>query len=1329
MPNNKASRRTVEFPLMLNLSNDKPKVDAGMRNAESLNAPLLNDMLQPVWTRNEGKKKVYDYKGKDYWIEGNKLVSSKEGGLYDVVIDNISGSKFERNERADLKNVIAYDINGTTEAKLTRTGTAGNFVFEFNNNSATITNDHSILTECRVKILNNKAVFVICEKVNDTQLMCTYVMDSAGTLVFNMAMPLNWYTQTLDKTLVRINPKDASPCINMCYANDKYFISVTTRSGTITSCNDMGAVTIAFTDAMIPNRQFWFVSGGGDAGSTFTENYYGLTFTGTRVSLDWTAGSGATYSTSDQLSLSYGKSGNTASRTRQWIHAIGYNKYVYSPTATSTAQLARVSDLPDELEIQRNLIGYQTLNITPQESTNTNMISVTMYSYTGNSYPNVYPTGTKFYNDGTNWRVYVSSSNQTNTILADANMVNEFTSHSYAMGTTLVNATSPTSGNAAMSTFSVYQVTEYTDTYNFTIRGSANNVYAATRLRIKIQSCNSYMYNFGVKGVNGTKVESVNLDGTNGYFDLSSTADTDGYVRLSMSVTYYTGQNVPRVKPTTDSLYLECYNSDKSVAYYSQWISSSYWNSTAPYKVTYNKSYTNNGGIVVPNVVLDDGSVHPIWKFNVYTGTNPTNAAEWPDTYKKFGYIYHSGSSPNISGTTFTTSKGAYVNLGSYDNCVMRSSSFIINQNFYAVTAKTSNTNANTPNALSNGTTEAAGSTFIEWTYTSHSGLRYFPGTSRLQSLYNYYSQAAYGDPTLGGHAEDAIIYTVGGYRVPLPGSKFNILYNIENSGYAYTQGISYSDTANKIGTLLTPWQTNDEFAYIAAYGDKVVYKDKSGRWYEIAIKLGTEVFTILEDRLIILNTTSYANCVDSENGKTYHYATDYNGRLLHGESSLTGPYSGVLKTSSTQYSPYTYSRTTGNGINPLYKVMPRDIITSMLLPQITRIRCRVGNEITVNSLVVNDNSLTTQGVDVFYSMEGDTTCRYRYTINPFTSNTKFTKHQLLDLKYPGTASSVATLSPSLFAEYINGAGNNDIILENYDAYILNYFDSKPTLNYASSTQVSNLYDSKSAFFCLQGQFYGVIGDKLYALMYTNGSITSMECIIDLGDLMFIGNNPMVAFFYDPATRVIRNFTGDADLATLFQASKISRTNGYWYDETTQSIWISTNAGLLVFGSRNNFMFDDWKDVSLVQFSNDGVTHITVGDETINIKYYEDPNYEVKPIELETSFYGLGSNETGTIDRWDVVLYDMGGSHPKSWLKGATRTLTDITCVSEDKEMVITPNMYDKWSHSLIVSFSPKLIRGKGVRLYIKTPLAIQSITPHYADQGTGTVTSSRKSI
>ena len=47
--------------------------------------------------------------------------------------------------------------------------------------------------------------------------------------------------------------------------------------------------------------------------------------------------------------------------------------------------------------------------------------------------------------------------------------------------------------------------------------------------------------------------------------------------------------------------------------------------------------------------------------------------------------------------------------------------------------------------------------------------------------------------------------------------------------------------------------------------------------------------------------------------------------------------------------------------------------------------------------------------------------------------------------------------------------------------------------------------------------------------------------------------------------------------------------------------------------------------------------------------------------------------------------------------------------------------MYDKWSNSVLIQFSPKLIKGKGIRLYIETPLSIQSITPHFSDVGAST--------
>lgn len=183
-------------------------------------------------------------------------------------------------------------------------------------------------------------------------------------------------------------------------------------------------------------------------------------------------------------------------------------------------------------------------------------------------------------------------------------------------------------------------------------------------------------------------------------------------------------------------------------------------------------------------------------------------------------------------------------------------------------------------------------------------------------------------------------------------------------------------------------------------------------------------------------------------------------------------------------------------------------------------------------------------------------------------------------------------------------------------------------------------------------------------------------------------------------------------------------TNGrHWYDETTQSIFVDTNKGLLVFGPRNTYLLDAFQDVNGMQFSNDGVTHISTSDgSTYNLKYYKDTDYEVVPIDIETSFYGLGANEYTNIDRWDITLFNPEEIE-NATLKAGVRSLTDVSVSSEEREFKITKDMYDKFTEAVLIRYVPKLQKGQGIRLYLETPLVIQKIVPHVADLGTGTVT------
>ena len=70
--NNKASKSQIQFPPLLNLCNDRPHVDSSFRNWEKNNSPYLNDMISPVYLKENGVSGVYDYYGRKHQIvDGN----------------------------------------------------------------------------------------------------------------------------------------------------------------------------------------------------------------------------------------------------------------------------------------------------------------------------------------------------------------------------------------------------------------------------------------------------------------------------------------------------------------------------------------------------------------------------------------------------------------------------------------------------------------------------------------------------------------------------------------------------------------------------------------------------------------------------------------------------------------------------------------------------------------------------------------------------------------------------------------------------------------------------------------------------------------------------------------------------------------------------------------------------------------------------------------------------------------------------------------------------------------------------------------------------------
>lgn len=784
--------------------------------------------------------------------------------------------------------------------------------------------------------------------------------------------------------------------------------------------------------------------------------------------------------------------------------------------------------------------------------------------------------------------------------------------------------------------------------------------------------------------------------------------NTDTNKTITHNELYYAGQ---QVQQGVSSISISWTHNSTTAT---ENIPTSYWNRSAYLMSITETSVATVSWSVCPNVFTDSGNMFSMWGFNISSG-NSWSSESIIDAGLRL-VLSGAISSVSVAGNTLTYnfSTRESVNITS-DYNVVRSNSFNCNQNFWQETALLNNTAAQVPSAEASGATTAG--KFLNYNNSSSSPLRYNVGYV-TSSDFNYYTNAS------GASKADTnsnLVICPSGYRAPVKNDcKWNILYNTTISGYCLPQGISYSGFEAEMGTLVAPWSSIDDTVYIAAYGARVIYRDASLRWYEIRIMAGTELSTIFDDRYILVNTTSFWNMYDSVTGLKMHYATDYNDRCLFGSD-----------TASALDNITNYARLTASAINAGYKIMPRLTIVSRIIPSVARIRCDISNPILYSSVCPEDEDV--QSIDVYYSERNELTiAKYRLSINPYAIQTYYSKFNLVGSTYGVTSTSSAFDSVCMFTTYINNVGNRDVVKETFGYYTLIYINNNtiPVFLYSATSEVNTSNNEalpSDAFFCLQGQFYGVINNKIYSIIYSNNTISDQDAIVDINGMQFIGNNPMIAFFWNKSQRSIYSFTGDANLAKIYDAAKFTDIFIYnhknFYDESTQTIFIPTNKGLLCFGPKNQYLISQFSNTSNIQVSNDGVTHIIDNGNTYNLVYFPTEGYEAIPIDMESSFYGFGNNEISSIDRWTITLFDYNDTKPSSYLKVGVRSLTDKATTSEDKTYDITPSMWDKYSRSIIINYNPKLIQGQGLRLFLETPMCISSITAHIMDRNISQLT------
>lgn len=731
-------------------------------------------------------------------------------------------------------------------------------------------------------------------------------------------------------------------------------------------------------------------------------------------------------------------------------------------------------------------------------------------------------------------------------------------------------------------------------------------------------------------------------------------------------------------------------------------------------------STANVGSLTFPNVFLDSGEMISWYAFddstkqNYATGNIITETANITNITKILDVDY-------IWEYNFTAIESSKINIANL-SCDSISKQFA--QGFYATTVRLSD-EAFTINA------DPSSGNVIEYVNSNCSDLRYFPG-SLNDSDFAYKSRGPYSDlkDTNGYYANPImkLCFTPAGYRTRL-NNNFNLLINVNTSGSVSYMGLSYSQTDDDMGTLLTEWTSLDPDFYIVSDNNSIIYRDTFNKLYKISIVDGNDLFAIIDDRYIVINTTSYYNCYDSFLNKLTHYASDYNNRTLAGLISTTSTTT-INNIAATMYVQQQRYFATGISCSITFDgnvAKDNDRIASMILPSsVTLSHINIDTDVKAYKCKspINSNAAI-KGIDVYYSDVGGAYNFYRYTIRTDGLQTSWKKFDLNNTTYVSTSDTY--YSPDIFTKYIKGIGNTDFVSEGTSCYPLVYNNSTPWLLYNPYGETDNV----DAFFVLQGQYYAVIQDKIYSLIYADGAISEMDAIVDIKGFRFLGNTPAIAFFWSDKLRAVFSFTGDANMSKLWNGSKFSdlylSTNGkYFYDESTQSIFIPTDKGLLVFGTESSYLMREYKNISNIQFS-DREFHIMDSGNTYNFSYYkEDDESESEHIKLETSFFGTGGTEQVSIDRWTITLYC-----PYEKFAGNVKlkvvSLTDCTTTSEEKTLKITKDMWDKESDFCLINYDPKLIKGQGIKLIIDSPYAIESIIPHVVNLSTTTLTSNKK--
>jgi len=507
------------------------------------------------------------------------------------------------------------------------------------------------------------------------------------------------------------------------------------------------------------------------------------------------------------------------------------------------------------------------------------------------------------------------------------------------------------------------------------------------------------------------------------------------------------------------------------------------------------------------------------------------------------------------------------------------------------------------------------------------------------------------------------------------------------NNGYV--SGFSYN------GTLLTPWNSVDTETLYYADDDRVFYKDiNSGKWTLIEKVVQPVSLTLVEDRYIVLNTTSYYNCYDTQLNEMNKYADDWNMRVFYGSTSGSTAYT------STAYDDWIFA--SGRNVNFTVVGKKSGIASTVWPAGIFKAASRAPKFITEETLPIDLYSTTSASAPTYWLT----------VVNPNTDTTRQTKVdndlRYYNAVYPLYNTAYMMRGPSLFAKFVVTGNNKDYMIESNVAYQVLYENIEPMLLTATTGDIYGVEN----IYVIQSMPYAVIDGKIYSLSYVNGVYQGMDCIINVKGMKYIGNIPTKAYFYSPNNRAIYVHTGDCNFTKVKDASAIDDIYYITFNSATQTIYMATNNGLYMLSDNSSYR-QDWGTIDNVTFQDDGSSSVVVKEDdayTLYRLYYEDAEGRTtNKVVWNSGLLGAGEGKVFTIDKYNINLFSDQRRNGK--LSLTSYILQDNGQIAETSRTIeVNSNDWDPEFYCKQIDYTPEKNKGVGIGLKIISDFAITSI-------------------